>query len=90
MPEQIERKLVEDYLIDELQIRGWKFVPAKDLERESITEPLLVESFKRALKELNTDTGISEEEINEILLEIQLLPSSFEGIKRFLRFLKYG
>jgi len=90
MLEQIERKLVEDYLIDGLQIRGWRFVQAKNLERESITEPLLIENFKRALKELNADTGISEEEINEILLEIQLLPSSFEGVKRFLKFLKYG
>lgn len=88
--DQIEKKLIEDYLIEELQKRGWVFVKNEDLERESLAEPILISNFKRALKNLNSEIGIGEEEIKQILQEIKLLPASPEGIKKFLLFFKYG
>ena len=90
MIQQIEKKLAENYLIEELQKRGWVFVEDEDLKRESLSEPILVSNFKRALKKLNSEIGIGEEEIKLILQEIKFLPASPEGLKRFLRFLKYG
>jgi len=90
MPQKLEKKLIEDYLIEELQKRGWDFVLAEELERESLSEPILVENFKRALKELNAEIRIGGEEINKVLQEIKLLPASQDGIKKFLHYFKYG
>lgn len=86
----LEKKLIEDYLIEELQKRGWVFVKNEDLKRESLVEPILVLNFKKALERLNSEIGIGEEEIKQILQEIKLLPSSPEGTKRFLHYFKYG
>lgn len=90
MPKQLEKKLVEDYLVEELQKRGWVFVKNEDLERETISEPLLVSNFKKALQRLNKDLEISEEEISKVLQEMRLLPVSQEGIKKLLHYFKYG
>ncbi len=90
MPKQLEKILIEDYLIEELQKRGWIFVKNEDLEREAISEPLLVSNFKKALLRLNEDLGIGEEEINKVIQEIRLLPVSQEGVKKILYYFKYG
>ena len=39
-----EKSLAEDYLVDQLRARGWKLVPADELERESLEEPLLTDN----------------------------------------------
>lgn len=85
-----EKEMVEDYITETLQNNGWEFVENKNLERESIREPLLVENFKKAILKINKDLSIGEEEINKVINEIKLLPSGQEGIKRFLHFLKYA
>ena len=90
MPKQLEKKLIEDYLIEELQKRGWVFVKDEELEREAISEPLLVSNFKKALKRLNKDLEITEEEINKVIQEVKLLPVSQEGVKKLLHYFKYG
>jgi type I restriction enzyme R subunit len=90
MPKQLEKKLIEDYLIEELRKKGWVFVKNEDLEREAISEPLLVLNFKKALERLNEDLGIGEEEINKVVQEIRLLPTSQEGAKKLLHYFKYG
>lgn len=90
MSKQLEKKLVEDYLVEEFQKRGWVFVKNEDLEREAISEPLLVWNFKESLKRLNEDLDIGEEEINKVIQEIRLLPVSQEGIKKLLHYFKYG
>ena len=36
-----EKKLVEDYFIQKLKEKGWRFVSADDLERDSYEEVLL-------------------------------------------------
>jgi len=41
MPLFNEKSLVEDYFVEKLQEKGWKFVSADDLERENLEEPLL-------------------------------------------------
>jgi type I restriction enzyme R subunit len=90
MPKQLEKKLIEDYLIEELQKRGWLFVENEKLEREAISEPLLVSNFKKALQRLNEDLEIGKEEINKVVQEIRLLPVSQEGVKKLLHYFKYG
>ena len=58
-----EQKLVEDYFIDQLVHKGWQFVPADQLERDTLSEPLLLPNLVRALKRLNTSIILGDEEI---------------------------
>jgi len=90
MPKQIEKQLVEDYIVEKLQSLGWKFVEASQLKRESTREPLLIDNFKEAVLKINKDLNIGEKEIKKVINEVKLLTSGQEGIKNFLHFLKYG
>ena len=85
-----EKSLVEDYFIQELEKRGWKFISADNLERESLEEPLLTPNLIRALKRLNADIGIGDEEIKQVLNELKLKTSGAEHCKQILNYLKYG
>jgi len=67
-----EKSLIEDYLIEKLQENGCNFTPAVDIERESYTEPLLLNHLVRAAKRLNTDKWIDEEDIKHTLNELKL------------------
>ena len=85
-----EGKLVEDYIIKRLQEKGWGFVPADELVRESYQEPLLIPNLVRALKRLNKELDIGDEEINKVLNELKLAGTGIEGAKRVLDFYKFG
>jgi type I restriction enzyme R subunit len=85
-----EKAIVEDYILRQLQEKGWKFVPADNLERDSYKEPLLIPNLVRALKRINVDIGIGEEEIKKVLNELMLTVSGSEGAKRILNFYKSG
>jgi len=90
MPLFSEKSLVEDYIIQKLQEEGWKFIPADNLERESLEEPLLTPMLIRALKRLNANIGIGDEEIKQVLNELKLKTSGAEHCKQILNHLKYG
>ena len=47
-----EKSLVEDYFIQKLEEKGWNFIQADDLERESLEEPLLTPILIRALERI--------------------------------------
>jgi len=85
-----EKELVEDYVSEKLEEIGWEFIPAGELERVSIKEPLLVENLKKSILRINRNLNVGEEEINKVINEIKLLPAGQEGVKKFLYFLKYG
>jgi len=90
MPLFSEKSLVEDYIIQKLQEKGWKFVSSDNLERESLEEPLLTPMLIRALKRLNANIGIGDEEIKQVLNELKLKTSGAEHCKQILNHLKYG
>jgi type I restriction enzyme R subunit len=81
---------VEDYFIQRLQEKGWKFIFADNLERESLEEPLLTPNLIRALKRLNANIGVGDEEIKQVLNELKLKTSGAEHCKQILNYLKYG
>lgn len=85
-----EKSLVEDYIIEKLTEKGWRFVPANELERESFSEPLLLNNLVRAIKRLNTDKGTGDEELKHVLNELKLKGSGNEGLKQILNYLKFG
>jgi type I restriction enzyme R subunit len=90
MPAQIEKSAVEDYIVEKLREKGWKFVSADFLEREAYNEPLLIPPLVRALEKINKDLGITNEEINKVLNELKLTGTGIEGAKRILNFYKFG
>ncbi len=90
MPTFTEKSLVEDYIIEKLIEKGWRFVPANELERESFSEPLLLNNLVRAIKRLNKDKGIGDEELKHVLNELKLKGSGNEGLKKILNYLKFG
>lgn len=85
-----EKKICEDYIIKRLEGKGWKFVPADSLERETYDEPLLIPPLIRALEKINRDLDISDEEIGRVLNELKLAGTGHEGSKRILNFYKFG
>ena len=90
MPKFSEKSLVEDYILEKLIEKGWRFVPANELERESFSEPLLLNNLVRAIKRLNADKGIGDEELKHVLNELKLKGSGNEGLKQILNYLKFG
>jgi type I restriction enzyme R subunit len=85
-----EKKLVEDYFIQRLQEKGWKFVSADDLERDTYEEPLLIPNLVRGLKRINKKLEIGDDEINRVVNELKLTGTGIEGAKRILNFYKSG
>jgi len=85
-----ESLIVEDYFVKRLEEKGWRFVPADDLERDSYEEPLLIPNLVRALNKINRESGIGNEEINKVINELKLTGTGVEGAKRILNFYKFG
>jgi len=85
-----ESNLCEDYIIKKLEEKGWRFVPADTLERDSYEEPLLIPNLVRALERINKESSIGGEEINKALNELKLTSTGIEGAKRILNFYKFG
>ncbi|MCD6481739.1 MAG: HsdR family type I site-specific deoxyribonuclease [Thermoplasmata archaeon] len=90
MPFQIEKTAVEDYIIDGLVGRGWRFTPAWELQRVDLEEPLLIGNLINALKSINEGIGLGEEEIRKVINELKLRGAGIEGVKQILYFLKNG
>ena len=36
-----DEEMLEDYVVEKFQENGWKFIPAKELDRDGYNEPLL-------------------------------------------------
>lgn len=85
-----EKSLVEDYIIEKLRSSGWTFIPAEELDRDDYKEPLLIPSLTRALKRINEETNIGDEEIRHVLNELRFVGTGSEGAKQILNIYKFG
>jgi len=70
--------------------KGWRFIAIDDLERENLEEPLLTPALIRALKILNENISVSDEEIKQVLNELKLRTSGSEDSKKILNYFKDG
>ncbi len=86
----LESNVCEGVIVHQLEQKGWRFVPAGALERESHEEPLLIPILVRALERINRESGIGDEEINKVINELKLTGTGIEGAKRILKFYKFG
>lgn len=85
-----DEKMLEDYVVKKFQENGWKFVPAKKLDRDSFSEPLLERDLIRAVKRINCEKDLEDVEIIRAVKELKFRPSDPEGLKQVLHFLKNG
>jgi type I restriction enzyme R subunit len=85
-----EKALIEDYLIQKLQEKGWKFVPADELERESYEEPLLLTNLKEAIKRINKNVPLTPQDITKVVDELRHKIPGVETFKKIISYLKEG
>jgi len=89
MPAQVEKQSVEEYMIKRLVEKGWKYVPGRELDRESYEDPLLINNLIEAIRRINKRVDLEEEDIKKILNELRLR-SGQEGQRQILNFFKKG
>lgn len=89
MPRFNEKSVVEDYIVEQLQSKGWTFVSGNALDRDNFEEPLLIRNLVRQVKAINS-IDLSDEDIKNLLNELRFKPSTQEGIKQILLYLKEG
>lgn len=85
-----EKSLVEDYFIEKLQGKGWKFIPSHSLSRERFEEPLLVPTLNEAIENINRKEGIGSEEVKKAVDELKLRQTGQNSSREILNFLKDG
>lgn len=86
----LEKKLVEDHVIEKLKGLGWKYIEVEKLNRLDLAEPLLIEDLRRKILEINKDIELTEEDVKSVILKLQSASTDQNGHKEILRFLKYG
>ncbi|MDD5193839.1 MAG: HsdR family type I site-specific deoxyribonuclease [Candidatus Nanoarchaeia archaeon] len=89
MTKQAEKHIVQEYMIKKLIEKKWVYVAGKDLDR-TLEEPLLLNNLIKSIKRINSDVKLDEIDIKNILNELKLRASGYEGNKQILNFLKNG
>ena len=82
-----EKGTVEDFIIQELQKLGWKYVSPEEMKlkrKENFEEPLVLENLKNALKNINQDVEFTDADLDFIIISLRTIPSNIEGIRTFL------
>ena len=87
---QLEKKLVEDWIIEELKKRRWNHIQFENLKILDSNNPLLAQDLKRKILEINKDIELIEDDLNEVINELSQAPTDQNGHKKILRYLKYG
>ncbi len=81
---------LEQQFIERLKAAGWKYIPGAGLERNSLGDVLLENSLKNAIERINKSTSISPEEITRKIHEFKMLPTTEQGMKHALQYIKFG
>jgi type I restriction enzyme R subunit len=82
-----EKGTVEDFIIQELQKLGWKYLTPEEMKlkrKENFEEPLVLENLKNALKNINQDVEFTDADLDFIIISLRTIPSNIEGIRTFL------
>jgi len=88
-----EKGTVEDFIIQELQKLGWKYLTQKEMEAKrkgSLEEPLVLEDLKDSIRKLNPDIDFTDADLDFIAVSLRTIPSNLDGIKRFLDIFRNG
>jgi len=88
-----EKGTVEDFIIQELQKLGWKYVDPEEMKlqrKQNFEEPLVTEELRNALKNVNSKVELTDADIDFILVSLRTIPANLEGIRRFLDIFRNG
>ena len=84
----VRERGLEDYIVDELVGRGWRYVDSSSLEREGLDKPLLYGVLRRKIREFNP--GVSEEDVSEAISLLEGRSYGPKGAREVLEYLKFG
>lgn len=88
-----EKGTVEDFIIQELQKLGWKYVKPEEMNQgreEDFEEPLVVADLREALKRVNANVELTDADLDFVAVSLRTVPASVEGIRRFLDVFRNG
>ena len=88
-----EKGTVEDFILQELQKLGWKYVKPEEMNqrrKEDFEEPLVIEDLKEALKRVNTQVELTEPDLDFVVIKLRTIPANIEGIRQFLGVFRNG
>jgi len=88
-----EKGTVEDFIIQELQKLGWKFLNQKEMEAKRkgrLDEPLVLEDLRISIRKLNPDIDFTDADLDFVAVSLRTMPSNLEGIRRFLDIFRNG
>ncbi len=87
-----EYELCERPIIEALESLGWRYVPGRELERESYEVPILTDVLRDAVRRLSGEAGIEieDEDVERLILRLESGGSGAEGLKDVLAHLKEG
>ena len=84
----VRERSLEDYIVDELVKRGWRYVDPSSLEREDLDKPLLYGVLRRKIREFNP--GVAEDDVSEALSILEGRSYGPKGAREVLEYLKFG
>jgi type I restriction enzyme R subunit len=88
-----EKGTVEDFIIQELQKLGWKYVEPEEMKlkrKGDLEEPLVIEDLRNALRKVNGKIEFTDADLDFILVSLRTIPANLEGIRRFLDIFRNG
>ena len=88
-----EKGTVEDFIIEELQHLGWKYIKPEDMKsirKENLEEPLVVQELTSALKKINRKFELTDADLDFVIVSLRTIPANLEGIRRFLDIFRNG
>lgn len=88
-----EKGTVENFIIQELQKLGWKYVKPEEMKlrrKDNFKEPLVMEDLRNALKIVNPEVKFSDDDLEFIAVSLGAIASNIEGIRTFLDMFRNG
>lgn len=88
-----EKGTVEDFIIQELEKLGWKYVKPKEMNqrrKEDFEEPLVIADLKEALKSVNAKVELTEADLDFVVIKLRTIPANIEGIRQVLDIFRNG
>lgn len=81
---------LENYFLEELGKLGWNYIPGSKLARTGTDEPLIISDLLNAIRKLNKNKNISEDDVQKTVNELKLIVTGVNGAKRILEYYKDG
>lgn len=86
----LEKKIVEDFIIGKLKEIGWRYLENQKLPRINFDEPLLVEILKKKILQINKEVNLTDTDLDQVILKLKTTPTDQNGHKEILKYFKFG